>query len=100
MIFGTDEESREIKKLGAMSIRELVEYQGYNFEQYEVTTKDGYILQLHRIYKELKPGQPVVFMQHGLFACSESFILNGADATAYKFAEEGYDVWLGNNRGN
>lgn len=39
-------------------------------------------------------------MQHGLFACSESFILNGADATAYKFAEEGYDVWLGNNRGN
>lgn len=26
MIFGTDEESREIKKLGAMSMRELVEY--------------------------------------------------------------------------
>ena len=39
-------------------------------------------------------------MQHGLFACSESFLLNGVDATAYRFAAQGYDVWLGNNRGN
>lgn len=39
-------------------------------------------------------------MQHGLFASAESFILNGEDSTAFKFANEGYDVWLGNNRGN
>ena len=39
-------------------------------------------------------------MQHGLFACSESYILNGDDSTAYRFAAAGYDVWLGNNRGN
>jgi hypothetical protein len=29
MIFGTDEETREIKKLAAMNIQEMVEYQGY-----------------------------------------------------------------------
>lgn len=27
-------------------------------------------------------------------------MLNGRDATALKFARKGYDVWLGNNRGN
>lgn len=45
--------------------------------------------------------KPVVFIQHGLFACSDCFILNGPDnSIAYNFADNGYDVWLGNARGN
>ena len=38
-------------------------------------------------------------IQHGLLANSESFILNGEESTAFKYAKSGYDIWLGNNRG-
>lgn len=99
-IFGTDNEANQIKKLAAMSYQELVEMHGYSFEKYSVQTDDGYILELHRIFKEKKEGQPVVFLQHGLFSCSETFIMTGKDSSAFRFAELGYDVWLGNNRGN
>jgi hypothetical protein len=43
---------------------------------------------------------PVVFMQHGMFSSSEVFILNGEKSSAFQIANAGYDVWLGNNRGN
>ena len=39
-------------------------------------------------------------MQHGMFSNSEIFMLNGTNSTAFKIAKAGYDVWLGNNRGN
>ena len=51
---------------------------------------------MHRVFKD-EPG-PVFFIQHGLAADSESYLLDGDDATAFKFARLGYDVWLGNNR--
>lgn len=38
-------------------------------------------------------------IQHGLLANSESFILNGEESAAFKYAKAGYDIWLGNNRG-
>lgn len=43
--------------------------------------------------------KPVVFLQHGLLSNSETFLLNGNISMAYKFADAGYDVWLGNSRG-
>lgn len=44
------------------------------------------------------PG-PVLFM-HGLMMNSEVWLLNGKDSLPFLAAEEGHDVWLGNNRGN
>jgi pimeloyl-ACP methyl ester carboxylesterase len=46
-------------------------------------------------------GAPAVLLQHGLFASSDCWIMNyNSEAPAYYFAKHGYDVWLGNNRGN
>ena len=43
----------------------------------------------------------VVFMQHGLFDAADSFLLNHhEESPALALANEGYDVWLANQRGN
>jgi len=71
---------------------------GYPVEPHEVTTEDCYINQLYRI-----PGEGrVVFLQHGLIDSSDAWLIAGPDhgALAFRLAELGYDVWLGNYRGN
>lgn len=40
-------------------------------------------------------------MQHGLFDSADAWVANTKEtAPAFVFARLGYDVWLGNNRGN
>jgi len=90
---------------------QLVISHGYGFEEHFVETKDGYILGIHRILaKKCKDGtkeqqernfKGVAFFQHGFMQNSESWICRGpGKALAYTLVDEGYDVWLGNNRGN
>jgi methionine aminopeptidase len=97
-------------------IKQLVKEQGLKFESHEVTTVDGYVLELHRIVnpiiqiattktpnllkKEQKLKSPVILLQHGMLSSSECFIINGKNSLAIKLAKMGYDIWLGNNRGN
>lgn len=86
-----------------MTFEEVVQDKGFNLETHEVRTEDGYLLKLFRIRDKKIVGKSakVVFMQHGLFASGGTFIKYADDNTpAFNLAREGYDIWIGNNRGN
>lgn len=71
-----------------------------------MTTEDGYILSLDRIPPLGKKVDddfeaPVVLLQHGIEDSSIQWVINSPDkAIAFTLSRAGYDVWLGNNRGN
>ena len=79
-----------------------MEEAGFQYAQHKVETEDHYVLSMVRVTKpNLKEGAPVVFFQHGLCDSSFTWVTNGPkNSPAFMLAKLGYDVWLGNNRGN
>eukprot|EP01084_Bolivina_argentea_P061763 112906_1 len=87
---------------------EITRNKGYPIEQHFVTTDDGYILGLFRIpygrnesMNAINIGKPPILLMHGLLDSSFTWVTNfPQQSLAYILADNGYDVWLGNNRGN
>jgi len=95
--------------LRARDFGELCHIYGYSYEEHVVLTKDGYLLGLHRLpsrkgEKKKRPGtstgKPVIYLHHGLLMNSEVWVcLTDPDrCLPFVLVENGYDVWLGNNR--
>lgn len=102
---------------------EFVAKMNYTAEAISVVTKDNYMLRVHRLPQD-KPTDKVVFIMHGMLSSSLDWVLIGRDKSigGYRCGElikaripllsplypvkalllhdMGYDVFLGNARGN
>jgi len=93
---------------------ELCDLYGYYAEEHIVQTKDGFLLGIHRLgwrrgeeNERVNSGEhstqkKVAYLHHGLMMSSDVWVALTEEERCLPFllVEKGYDVWLGNNRGN
>jgi len=84
----------------------------FSVKEYKVTTEDGYILQMFRINLTQKARINLknddkknldipILIVHGLEDSSDGWFYNDEqNGPGFYLVNKGYDVWIGNNRGN
>ena len=84
--------------------KEAIEALGYESEEWDVTTDDGWVLPLYHITNNVDPDKqdkdvlgPVLIV-HGTMESATSYADNGA-SIPFQLFDEGYDVWMANMRG-
>ncbi|SMN18838.1 similar to Saccharomyces cerevisiae YKL140W TGL1 Steryl ester hydrolase [Maudiozyma saulgeensis] len=98
-----DESTIEEKLRECPTIHEMCALFNIYVEDHLVRTEDNYILTIHRI-KPI-PGTEngkVVYLHHGLLMCSDVWCCQTDRNKNLPFVlhDLGYEVWMGNNRGN
>lgn len=84
---------------------ELINLAGFEGEEHQVVTEDGYKIKIHRVLAKNENeidkniSKPPCLIMHGLLGSSKTFLLSN-DSLAFYLAENGFEVWLGNSRGN
>lgn len=81
-----------------MNFSQITAKYGWESEHFTVTTEDGYILKLFHL--KGNEGNTPVLLMHGQADSSDTFIIRGNSSIAITLANEGYDIWFGNVRGN
>ncbi|EMG46113.1 hypothetical protein G210_3655 [Candida maltosa Xu316] len=104
-------ESNKAKLKDAKDIHDIVAVQGYKIREHVVTTRDGYLLVIHKlenpnistnIHHNNVNSSKIIYFHHGLLTNSELFVLGSTKSKTlpYLLVDLGFEVWLGNNRGN
>lgn len=103
-VYSDDEVSPfEISPRQDLTFVDLAAYDGYTAEKHFVTTEDGYTLGLFRIpvKESCKATKGVIMFMHGLYLSGDDCLIPGpGKAHCYVYADNCYDVWVPNARGN
>lgn len=82
----------------------LIKENGYPVENYTIQAEDGYLLALYRIPHGIngtEANKNVVLLNHGLGGSAGDYLTIGPRRSmGFLLADDGYDVWLMNARGN
>lgn len=82
---------------------QMCQENGFLSESHTIITVDGYVSQLYRIsgkVGETLSHKPAVLMVAGIECDMNFWLANDPDVTpAFVLANQGFDVWLANNRG-
>ncbi|XP_062544060.1 lipase 3-like [Armigeres subalbatus] len=85
-----------------LTVPQLIWKYGYNVEEHQVPTEDGYILSMYRIPPRsgTTTKRPILMMHSLMSSCSDFILIGPKHGLGYLLANRDYDIWLSNARGN
>jgi lysosomal acid lipase/cholesteryl ester hydrolase len=89
--------AQDLSEDGKLNFKEIAVKYGFDCEEHDVVTEDGYVLKMFHVLGDVT--RPVLLI-HGILDSSDSFMTRGNGSLTARLVREGYDVWVGNKRGN